>query len=415
MDDADQAEPAATERGPRWWIVLGVTAVVVGVLVGGGVAVNRWVLNDDEEEIVAATTTTVDETIDVEPVSAGTANRLFVRETEAGIEIRVHETDDEEMVGMFGPGFGGEDDDRPAWCRVDSMVTVSALSADAVGQTQLPRSEEPPPDGAVTLGQGGMLEGAPMVLVAAAVAPGVMRALLSHPAGGSDSMEPIDGLVAMAIALPPPDPDDDDAPGPPFGPFGPFGIDMSTIALEFLHEDGTSSRLGMDDLFRGPPIWASPECQMNGPFEEQVEVSVAAPELPELELPKPGPEQPLDPAAERAAIEAVLERLYTGVGDDATLFETLDDPSGIDILMDDLLDGQHGDELRTMEPEISDLVFFSPIEASFVYTTGLDLFNDPFDGQFPQFGRARSIDGVWRITRSTLCQDILKTGVGCTT
>jgi hypothetical protein len=297
------------------------------------------------------------------------------------------------------------------------MVTVSALSADAIGQAQLPRTAEPAPDGSVTLGQGGMIEGAPMILVVADVPPDVTRALLSHPTGGVDQMEPIDGLAALAIELPAPDPDDEDGREPqfgPFGPFGPFGQDMSTVSVEFLHLDGTTSRLSIDELFQGPPAWASQECN---DFSGEGEVFVATTavfEPPELELPDPGPEQPVDPAAERAAIEAVFTRLYTAIDDDMTLFETVDDASGIDLLMDDVLEMPDGDEYLSMDPEISDLVFFSPIEASFIYTSGLSLHNDPVMGKLPHFGRARLVDGVWKITRSTVCQDIQKVGIPCT-
>jgi hypothetical protein len=259
-----------------------------------------------------------------------------------------------------------------------------------------------------------MIEGAPMILVVADVPAGVTRALLSHPGGGADWMEPIDGIAALAIELPAADPGDEERGNPEFGPFGPFGPDMKLIGVEFLHKDGTTSRLSMDDLFRGPPVWASQECN---DFSGEGDFGVATTavfEPPELELPDAGPEQPLDPAAERAAIEAVVTRLYTGIDDDATLFETVDDASGLDLLMDEVLERPDGDEFLEMEPEITDLVFFSPIEASFIYTSGLSLHNDPVMGKLPQFGRARLVDGVWKVTRSTICQDIQKIGTPCT-
>ena len=57
---------------------------------------------------------------------------------------------------------------------------------------------------------------------------------------------------------------------------------------------------------------------------------------------------------------------------------------------------------------ITELVFVSATEAVFTYDleTGM--------ADFPgQIGRARFLDGTWKITRATLCQDLGKAGVQC--
>jgi hypothetical protein len=381
-------------------VVIGVTLLIVALLGGGGFAAKRWFL-DSGSTVETVPTTTIDETIDVEPVSSS-PTRLFARKTDGGIEIRVHESD-QNIFGMPAP-IGA--DDRPGWCQIESTLMVSALSTDAVVQTQMPRSKEPSPKSAAMLTPGGVMEGSPLVLVVAQVGDDVTLARLSNVGGQSDSMEPKDGLVALAIALPAPDPNvSTTALGPdiPFGPFGAFGIDTASVAVEMLHGDGTSTRLTQTELAGGPPLWSDPACFQNEPgfFPEK------------LELPKPGADQPTDAAAERAAIEATLDDLYDNIDDDATIFRLVDDPSGIDLLMDGILKGEFGDDFRSMKVAVSDLIFFSPIEATFIYTTGLDLYNDGFSGEFPEYGRARLIDGVWHITRTTICQDIVKTGFGC--
>jgi hypothetical protein len=409
MGDGDDAEPhedrARGDRGPRGWVVLTITAVVLAAVVGGGLAVNRWVIDHDQAE-EPPVTTEVDNSIEVEPVSAPSATRLFVRETEAGIEIRVHETKDNMMFGM--PPVVG-DDDRPGWCQPESMVMVSALSDNAVSQTQMPRTIEPAPDPAVAFGAGGVIEEAPLAVIVAQVDDTVASARMTHASGQIDSMEPIDGLIALAIEVPMPDPDANDPTGGPFGG-GPFGVDTRSLAVEFVHHDGTSVRMTDQQLWNGVPMWIDPECNGGGNFP----MEQPKPEIPELELPDPGVEQPDDPALETAAIEQSLVQLYADVDNDATLFSLLDDASGIDLLLHDVLDSEHGPKYRAMEATMTDIVFFSPVEASFVYTTGLDLYDDGFSGLFPEFGRARLINGVWMITRSTLCQDIAKSGRNCT-
>ena len=155
-------------------------------------------------------------------------------------------------------------------------------------------------------------------------------------------------------------------------------------------------------------MWSDPECQQG--FTEG---PMVPPTMPDLELPDVNAQQPADPAGERALIETTMTRLYDRFSDTDTLFSLVDDASGLDLLMVGLM-REWGAAYRAMEVEITDMVFFSPIEASFVYTTGLDVWNDGFSGDTQQFGRARLVDGAWRITRSTVCQDIARSGMMCT-
>jgi hypothetical protein len=288
---------------------------------------------------------------------------------------------------------------------------VTALSTDAVSQAQLPRSEEPPPDAVPMLGVGGIVEASPLVLVVIQVDDTVTTARLSLGGVAADSMEPIDGLVALAVALPGPDPDEPTTTidRTRFDPsMSPWGVDLDAVALELVHDDGTSERLAQQKLWNSNlPIW-SPACQPG-----MVDGTVPQPTTPELKLPKTTGEQPADPVAERAVIETNLRQLYDHFSDTDTLFSLVDDASGIDLMMVGLM-REYGAAYRAMDVEVLDLVFFSPIEASFIYTTGLDVWNDGFSGEMQQYGRARLVDGVWRITRSTVCQDIARAGMTCT-
>jgi hypothetical protein len=397
-------DPSTEGKGPRGWTVLLITGAVVAALAGGGIAIDRLVLrHDDEPATVESAPVTDDTVIDVEPVSAS-PTRLFARTTADGVEVRVNESTDD----IWGMGFA-QGDDLPGWCTVQSTLSVTALSTDAVAQSQFPRTDEPPPDIGPMLSVGGMVEQSPLVLVVAQVDDTVTSARLSQGGATVDTMEPIDGLVALAITLPGPDPDPD-APTTTFGPSSsPWGVDLDGVAVEFVHADGTTDRKAQQQLWNNAiPIWSDPQCQPG-----MVGGTVAPPTMPELKLPKVTGTQPADPAAERALIEANLRELYDHFSDTDTLFSLVDDASGIDLLMVGLM-REYGSAYRKMDAEVIDLVFFSPVEASFVYTTGLDVWSDGFSGDTQQYGRARLVDGVWRITRSTVCQDIARAGMTCT-
>lgn len=381
-------------RGPRTWVVLVITASVLAVLVGAAVVVQRFVIDDDPAAEEVAPPTTVDDDIDVEPVSTS-PTRLFSRTTSAGIEVRVYESDTEMFFGPMPMA-----DDVPDWCVPESTLSVTALSADAIAQNQLPRTKAAPPEPAVQVNSGGFVEEAPVVVLLGQVADDVTQVRLSHAGGQVDTMEPIDGIVAMAVSVPMPEGDD----GPVFDPWG--GV-MQQLRFEVLHDDGDSDVLTRDDLWQGIPMWSDPECM--GGFVPTTEV----PDIPELDLPDPGPEQPADPAGEQALIEANFEALFTDLDSKDTLFRLVDDPSGIDLIMENLMK-QFGSQIREIDPEIVDLVFFSPIEASFTYTSGFEPYDDGFTGQLPSYGRARLVDGVWLITRTTVCQELMKAGTGCT-
>ena len=409
MDDAGEADrsdrkPDRTNdevasdaaKGPRAAVVLLIAAVVLAVLVGGAVVIDRFVLDDGDAEIASAPSATEDDVIDVEPVQAS-ATRLFTRVTDDEVEVRVNASDDDMM---FGGGFPFNDD-APEWCVLDGTVSATALTVDSIAQAQLPRTKEAPPTAGLTMGIGGLVEEAPIAVVVAQVGDDVRQVRLRHASGANDTMEPVDGIVALAVSFPMPENQN--------GGFDPFGGVSQAVTLEVLRDDGQTDTFSRDDFWSGIPLWNDPVCMQ----AQGMPVATEAPAVADLELPDAGPVQPLDPAVERGLIERSLTDLFENLWAKDTLFTLVDDASGIDIIMRDLM-GQFGRKFREMEPEIVDLVFFSPIEASFTYTSGFDPFGDGFIGAQPAYGRARLIDGVWRITRSTVCQELAKAGAGCT-
>lgn len=94
------------------------------------------------------------------------------------------------------------------------------------------------------------------------------------------------------------------------------------------------------------------------------------------------------------------------------LFAEVDDPSGLDLLNDQLFDTWVNGEFEKMSIVVDEVRFISPIEATFTYRPILQLQSQK--DWWWEFGRARLIDGTWKITRSTICADIEKSGTRCT-
>lgn len=400
-DDLTESGESGTQRrsGPRTSVVLLVTLAIALVLGGGAVGAVIWMDRSGDSDAEVAATTTANGTIDVEPIGGGTANRLFARRTEAGVDIRVHETDDPMIAADFGAP-----PDAPEWCKAESMASATAVSAAAVAQTELPVSGEAPPSGAFNPMVGGRIEGAPLYGVLGQVEADVTMARLSITGGGQDSMEPVDGFIALAV----PGPQTDDANAGPM--VDPWAEAMRVISVELLRADGSSERLtgqSMMDGGLGAPIWNNPAC-----FGEDVvaDTIVVEPETtPPLTLPPAGPAQPPDPAAAQAEITRAFDELHADIGNWDTLIRLVDDPSGLDLLIErESVSGRR--KILGTTVVISELVFFSPIEASFIYVATID-----GDEQDAEYGRARLIEGTWRITRTTVCQDIAKArnGIDC--
>ncbi|MEO5899117.1 MAG: hypothetical protein ABIR68_03165, partial [Ilumatobacteraceae bacterium] len=61
-----------------------------------------------------------------------------------------------------------------------------------------------------------------------------------------------------------------------------------------------------------------------------------------------------------------------------------------------------------IQVSITELVFVSPTQAWFRYDliSGFSTFID-------RYGQARLVDGTWKLTRQTFCQDIALAGIGC--
>jgi hypothetical protein len=317
---------------------------------------------------------------------------VLERTTDHGIELRVHVTDD---VGLFG---GIEGEGRPAWCEITGMLQATAVAPEAVATTQVPLTRQAPRNGNIALLAGGMIEGAPLWGILAQVGPDVVAVNARGANGTADSMEPVGGVVALAM----PAPDDLEDIFDQFG--APRRAEADELAVQLERADGTTTFVTMEQLVQGPALWADPQCQ---------EIEIAPPPAvdvttPPGSLPARTGRQPADPTAARQEIEAAMQTVYaTGAAGDAARLERIDDPGGVQFALDKLRELRGGDP-HVGAVVIHDLVFLTDVEASYFYAITLDDQPRPL-----QYGRARLVDGAWKVTRATFCQDLLTLGWDC--
>ncbi len=123
-------------------------------------------------------------------------------------------------------------------------------------------------------------------------------------------------------------------------------------------------------------------------------------------LPEPG-EQPADGVEASAEVVRLMESMYGGGGLRDRL-DSVDDPTGIADTLDRIAAGTYGGEVSSAVAEVGELVFTSPDSASFRYSIRTD------DYSFDQrVGTAVRIDGVWKITRATICADLALAQTTC--
>jgi hypothetical protein len=119
--------------------------------------------------------------------------------------------------------------------------------------------------------------------------------------------------------------------------------------------------------------------------------------------------------------DAVVEAVRDGVGmpvdisgafggDDAEAnADAVDDPSGLADVRDELRERYPEMLGGRVTYEITDVVFTSPTEASYYFRPVIEDYSE-----LPrQIGRARMIDGEWKITRATVCAMFQLGGAAC--
>jgi hypothetical protein len=123
-------------------------------------------------------------------------------------------------------------------------------------------------------------------------------------------------------------------------------------------------------------------------------------------LPAPGSSQPSDVALSTADVRHAYETAYDGAGPAATRDALIDDTHGLDEVWMKLV-SQNGAVMAGLRVHIDNVVFESATRAAVQYTITAPGYS--FTGRF---GEAVLVDGTWKVTRSTICNDTGSIGSG---
>jgi hypothetical protein len=308
-------------------------------------------------------------TVDWQPVLP---QRLFRRTTDNGLSVRV----------FFNEVLQGEQDCGPDadWCPPRACNPASYIETTVVGEWSVaqggaPRWELAGDDAARVLGTISNWYTDEVVFgVIVRTAPGVSFVRLTH-AGHTDGMEPIDGIAVLAV---------------------PSSTVEGTTASRPYPGDAVVEAV-RDGV--GMPV------DISGAFTTDPACMPPPPAPPSL--PDPG-EQPEDRAGAESAVVAVFGQAFGGDDAEANA-DAVDDPSGLADVRDELRERYPEMLGGRVTYEITDVVFTSPTEASYYFRPVIEDYSE-----LPrQIGRARMIDGEWKITRATVCAMFQLGGAAC--
>ncbi len=308
---------------------------------------------------------------------------LAERITESGAMVRAHLGETWPLEEFSEGGFGWPGGwQPPAWCFESGQVRIALGGAESTGTSIIDVGSvswwnEPFNGRAVSALTMGLTDANPYRVVFVQAPPSVTEVSVTFGDGATDSTAPTDGVALLAV--PGLDPVVGAEPG-----WIPPPRDFEVTFVEPDQEPSTVSgdRTGYQD----------PEFQ-------------ASCSPPPPALPEPG-EQPADPAAEEQAVIDLMTAVYSD--DDDGNDERFDDPTGIAEAREEVRQSGYEEAAANAVAVVEELVFSSPTEAWFRYrietTTGI--FSE-------RYGIAVNIDGTWKITRETICQDLALAGGNC--
>lgn len=330
------------------------------------------------------------------------SGRLFQRALDDGTTFDVR-------ANRYAEGTGYEDRpwwDPPAWCFPSGALYVGVRGPASVGQVRSLRYDEVRPSTlTVATGVIGVAEREPRWVVVSQVPAGTTRVTATFPDGRTDEVEPVGGIAVLSTRLADgfdldrltasgdaSNPELLDATTPSAGArlrVTARGSDGATAAYDG-GWSGTSGFVVADDGTSARIPYGEPAC--------------TAPST----LPAPGSEQPADPAAARAGVEAAWAEAFTVEGDLTAAADAIDDPRGIEVARERLLAAFPGEAVTAGTVTVDELVFADAGTAYVRYTV---LVPDRAFTAAGLFGEARVVDGAWRVTRATVC-DVFALGGG---
>ena len=303
---------------------------------------------------------------------------LVDRTTDAGQTLRVHlgQTWDQEYDVSEGEW-------QPApWCYESGQLRVALGGSGVIDVGSVPWYREPYLGRAVSWVTLGTPDGQPTWVFVVQVPADTENVAVTLDTGATDAAVPQNGIAVLAV------------PGlaPTEVVEGPDRYWVDNAPVFSVEVQGGASAGVVDS--DGVGSWDDPE------FRESC--TPPPPALPEAG------EQPVDPAAAEDEIRSAMTSLYGVVGTDDVGSDLIDDPTGVAEARAQVQDGVFAEDAANASATIQELVFTAPDEAWFRYS--IDTPGNDFDDRY---GIAVLVDGVWKITRSTICQDLSLAGGDC--
>ena len=303
---------------------------------------------------------------------------LAERITDTGFVLRAHLGQTWDNGADFGDGSW-----QPApWCYESGQLRIALSGNGVIDVGGAPWYSEPYQGRAVSWLTLGTTDGQPQWVIVAQAPPDTTNVTVTFADGATDAAVPVNGIALLT------------APGVApteivEGDYSYWSDTPPVFSVAF--EGGTDPGVVTSD---GVGTWNDPDFR-------------AACEPPPPALPDPG-EQPADPAAAKAEIVTAMTALYDSkalLDGDAVY---LDDSTGVSEARAQVAEGGYSSEASSASAVIEELVFTTPTEAWFRYrvdTDGIGLSN--------RYGIAVVVDGAWKITRNTVCQDLSMAGGDC--
>lgn len=118
---------------------------------------------------------------------------------------------------------------------------------------------------------------------------------------------------------------------------------------------------------------------------------------------------PPDPERAKAEVTAAFASVYDPASGVESRLRLVDDTTGVAAAFRQVEAGPNGSVISTAVVNVNDVQFLSPTRAKVIY--GLTV-----PGQAPILGRAgeaRVAAGAWKVTRATVCGDLVAVGGSC--
>ena len=329
--------------------------------------------------------------------SSAATTRLIRRTTASGVEIALEVSKMPKEAYVTTPNQLGV---MPSECMPDESGSLFLLDTQGVSTAYMSISNAAGPQVNLTESyrNSAMTEmtssDQPQVpprayMIATVSGAGSAEVSATFPGGAVDSMKTSDGLAVLAV------------------PFPELSDDEWATLKDFsvtIESGGKKQVVPVRTLSLSGPMRA------NSPEEYKPLLTGREPDCT-LQLPEPG-EQPADVESAQAAVLYAFGVAYEGTQPLAERLVVIDDPTGVEAAIQQVSVGSFSAAMTGTKFVSDGLVFISPTEAVVKYHLVLPAGLGPTELS-GRLGKATLIDGVWKVSRATLCGDLSMGGGYC--